>query len=153
MSLSRKKKEMIDPISFAAGGAVVVVCKIAYDAASATISQKMVEPNSVPPPPPPMPKSAVKIKIFVDNLVSILDQSDRSCAFAKIQDGGAASPTHDRPKMRTPKLLKLVSQEDLCSVKLKPTVTKEINTMCRQEVNASPLCFHCLKQKEKLAHI
>ncbi len=143
---------MLDPLSFAAGSAVVVAGKLIYDAA-VSFSRKG-SPSLPPPPPPPMPKTKARVRVFVDDIQSVI-----SCSISQpyVPSEGAIPAPPKEKKAKTgecvPKSGFVVSDGDLHRIRLKPTQTKASDHSRRPPVNQLPICADCISQKDKLKHV
>jgi hypothetical protein len=149
---------MLDPMSFAAGSAVVVVGKLIYDVAT---HRNKTSPSISPPPPPPLPptshaKEKIKVKIFVDDIQSVVGHSVSQTYSPQNSNSQSRVFEDDREPERTistPRGNFLVSSGDLHRIKLRPTQTRTMDHSKRPPVNQSPVCLDCTIQKNRLRHV
>lgn len=99
------------------------------------------------PRPPPMPTRGVKVKIFVEDMKSVLE-----CSISETYGSHQEKKGDNGVLVLTRKGQVPLSPSDLRKVALRPTKTKETDMMQMAVVNQSPLCVNLKIQQSKLKH-
>ena len=141
---------MMDPISFVAGGATVVLGRIAYSSISASLREREIPP----PPPPPPPSKVVRVRLLVGNMRSILCRSDEvydgaGPSMTVGSDGAAVPPTIDRASSAADADLGAnVTLKDILGVNLKKSPSRP--SAAAIGINDGPACATLTLPKNSL---
>jgi hypothetical protein len=111
---------MIDPLSFAVGGATVMLSRVVISAVLQYQHPTVITlPQQQPPAPPQLPMSKVRVRVYVKNLKGLLNRDGN--AEIPGDGGGIGKPSATvQDHSNGPGLSKCVTLDELRSIKLKP---------------------------------
>jgi hypothetical protein len=160
----RNAPHMVDPMSFAAGGATVVLGRLVVSSLMSPgggVLGRMLCPPSPPPPPPPLPRTKVRVRLFVGNMRSILcrseDDEGGGGSAARSRDGvchldvGPSSSTAVHPDFVQGTAV--VTLDDILRVKLRPQARGDADRPAAVAVNQGPQCASLAAQRTRLRRL
>jgi hypothetical protein len=140
---------IVDPISFLAGGAMVVVGRFAMGKLRDLSNAETTAPPPLPPPLPP-PSQRSKIRLFVRDMPMVLKNS-MDTVYVQNSDNNGRNDVESEICTHVGAIPQVsVTVDDLMRIKLRTVISR---AKVVPAVNDASLCNDCLTQKSRLKHV